>query len=234
MGKKKKKSIKIRSSRFSSNIRERYERSVSRGKEGRLGKLDKLFEDLQKYQTKKGLPSKSKLRSNKAKEDYNRLLKEIEKLGTYQKRNAERIDETAAVVAKNFDIQGKNATAAAEVFVSNALPSIPGFSTSEAVLALADSGFDADSIFKILNYLKDDINMKTPDEMKHFAEEDDLNMFITHVCNLHEKAPEIPNGDVILMAQQMVDYHLDNYETAINDYYEEQEEDEEDEEDEDY
>lgn len=234
MGKRKKKSMKIRSSRSASSIRERYERSVSKGKEGRLGKLDKLFEDLQKYQTKKGAPSKSKLRSNKAKEDYNRLLKEINDLGTKQKRQNERIDETAAVVAKNFGIEGKNASAAAEVFVSNTLPSIPGFSTSEAVLALAESGFDADSIFKILNYLKDDIDMKTPDEMKHFAEEDDLNMFITHVCNLHEKAPDIPNGDVILMAQQMVDYNLNNYDAAIDEYYEEQEEDDEDEEDEDY
>lgn len=234
MGKRKKKSMRIRSDRSASKIRERYERSVSKGKEGRLGKLDKLFEDLQKYQTKKGLPAKSKLRSNKAKEDYNRLLKEIEKLGSRQKRNAERIDETAAVVAKNFNIEGKNAAAAAEVFVSNTLPSIPGFSTSEAVLALADSGFDADSIFKILNYLKDDINMKTPDEMKHFAEEDDMNMFITHVCNIHELAPDIPNGDVILMAQQMVDYDLNDYISTIDEYYEEQEEDEEDEEDEDY
>ena len=234
MGKLKKKSMRIRSDRSASKIRERYERSVSKGKEGRLGKLDKLFEDLQKYQTKKGLPAKSKLRSNKAKEDYNRLLKEIEKLGSRQKRNAERIDETAAVVAKNFNIEGKNAAAAAEVFVSNTLPSIPGFSTSEAVLALADSGFDADSIFKILNYLKDDINMKTPDEMKHFAEEDDMNMFITHVCNIHELAPDIPNGDVILMAQQMVDYDLNDYISTIDEYYEEQEEDEEDEEDEDY
>ena len=234
MGKRKKKSMRIKSSGSAAKIRERYERSVSKGKEGRLGKLDKLFEDLQKYQTKKGLPSKSKLRSNKAKEDYNRLLKEIEKLGSRQKRNAERIDETAAVVAKNFNIEGKNAAAAAEVFVSNTLPSIPGFSTSEAVLALADSGFDADSIFKILNYLKDDINMKTPDEMKHFAEEDDMNMFITHVCNIHELAPDIPNGDVILMAQQMVDYDLNDYISTIDEYYEEQEEDEEDDEDEDY
>jgi len=234
MGKRKKKSMKIRSSRSAGKIKERYERSVSRGKEGRLGKLDKLFEDLQKYQTKKGLPSKSKLRSNKAKEDYNRLLKEIEKLGTAKKRAAERIDETAAVIAKNFNIEGKNASAAAEVFVSNTLPSIPGFSTSEAVLALADSGFDADSIYKILNYLKDDINMSTPDEMKHFAEEDDMNMFITHVCNLHDLAPDIPNGDIILMAQQMVDYDMNDYESAIDEYYEEQEEEEDEEEDEDY
>jgi hypothetical protein len=230
MGKRKKKSMKIRSSRSAGKIKERYERSVSKGKEGRLGKLDKLFEDLQKYQTKTGLPSKSKLRSNKAKEDYNRLLKEIEKLGTFKKRNTERIDETAAVVAKNFNIEGKNAAAAAEVFVSNTLPEIPGFSTSEAVLALADSGFDADSIYKILNYLKDDINMSTPDEMKHFAEEDDMNMFITHVCNLHELAPDIPNGDIILMAQQMVDYDMNDYESTIDEYYAEQEE----EEDEDY
>lgn len=231
MGRKKTRSPKIRSSRAASQIKERYERSVSRGKEGRLGKLDKLFEDLQKYQTKKGAPSKTKLRSNKAKEDYNRLLKEINELGTKQKRQNERIDETAEVIAKNFNITGKNAAAAAEAFVSNALPVIPGFNTSEAVLALAESGFDPDSIYKILNYLRDDINMRTPDEMKKFTSEDDMNMFITHVCNLHEMDPEIPNGDIMLIAQQMVDYDLDNYDTAIDEYYEENSEDDYDEDD---
>lgn len=229
MGRKKTRSPKIRSSRSAGLIKERYERSVSKGKEGRLWKLDKLFEDLQKYQTKKGLPSKSKLRSNKAKEDYNRLIKEINDLSSKAKRQSERIDETADRIAKNFNITGKNASAAAEVFVSNALPAIPGFSTSEAVLALADSGFDADSIYKILNYLNDDINMRTPDEMKHFAEEDDMNMFISHVCNLHESDPDIPNGDIILMAQQMVDYDLNDYDNMISEYYEDKEEDEDEE-----
>lgn len=234
MGKKRKRSVRILSGRSAAKIRERYESRVSRKKEGRLGVLDDLFNELSKYQTKKGAAAKSKLRSNKAREDYNRILKEIKNFGTYKQRNAERIDETAAVVAKNFNIEGKNASAAAEVFVSNTLPSIPGFSTSEAVLSLADSGFDADTIFKILNYLKDDIDMKTPDEMKHFAKEDDLDMFITHVCNLHELDPNIPNGDVILIAQQMVDIGFNNYAYAIDEYYKEQEEDEEDEEDEDY
>lgn len=223
MGRKKKRSVRVRSQRSAEKIRERYERRVSGKKEGRLGKLDDLFKELSKYQTKKGAPSKSKLRSNKAKEDYNRILKEIGDLGTAAKRQSERIDSTAEKIAKNFNIEGKNATAAAEVFVSNALPSIPGFSTSEAVLALAESGFDPDSIFKILNYLKEDSEMKTPDEMKRFASEDDMNMFVTHVCNIHELAPEIPNGDVILMAQQMVDYDLNDYESTISEYYEEEE-----------
>lgn len=219
----KRRSVKIRSGRAAGQIKERYERSVSRG-EGRLGKLDKLFEDLQKYQNKNGSLSKTKLRSNKAKEDYNRLLKEIDSLGSKKKRQIERVNETADVVAKNFNITGKNATAAAEAFVSNALPVIPGFATSEAVLALAESGFDSESIFKILNYLKDDIDMKTPDEMKHFLSEDDMNMFITNVCNLHELAPDIPNGDVILMAEQMVSYDLDDYDSMISEYYEENDE----------
>lgn len=229
----KKRSVRVRSQRSAEKIRERYERSVSGKKEGRLGKLDDLFKELSKYQTKKGAAAKSKLRSNKAKEDYNRILKEIGDLGTAAKRQSERIDETAERIAKNFNITGSNASAAAEVFVSNTLPEIPGFSTSEAVLSLSESGFDAESIFKILNYLKDDIEMRTPDEMKHLMSEDKLDMFITHACNLHETDPEIPNGDIILLAQHMTDYGLNNYNGVIEEYYDEQNEDEEDDEDDD-
>ena len=231
MGKKRKRSVRVLSGRSASKIRERYESRVSRKKEGRLGVLDDLFNELSKYQTKKGTAAKSKLRSNKSREDYNRILKEIENFGTASKRQAERIDETAERIAKNFNITGNDATAAASVFVSNALPEIPGFATSEAVLALAESGFDADSIFKILNYLKDDISMRTPDEMKKFNNEDKMSLFITHACNLHETDPEIPNGDIILLAQQMTDYNLNNYQNVIDEYHNEEDEEDEDEDD---
>lgn len=236
MGKKKRRSSRAYSYKKANKIRESYQRSVSKKKEGHLGKLEKMFEELEKYQTKKGTPDRRKLKSNKALEDYNKLVRDIESLGSRAKRDAERIDETAAVVAKNFNIEGKNAAAAAQIFVENTLPEIPGFATSEAVLSLSDSGFDVDTIYKILNYLNDDINMRTPDEMKHFKNEDDLNMFISNCCNLHELAPDIPSGDIILMAQEMVRLDFNNYEGQIEQYRKEQEqqEKEDDEEDEDY
>lgn len=218
--------VKIRSQRKVNEIKRVYESNVSKKKEYRSGTLDKLYEDLSKYQTKKGDPAKSKLRSNKARIEYNRILDEIAALGSAPKRKALAIEGTSNKLAKAFNLTGAGAQTAASVFVNNTLPVIPGVNTSDMVLSLADSGFSEDAIYRTLNYLKDDINMKTPDEMKKFAEEDDINMFITHVCNLHETDPEIPETDVILLAEQMVNYDLDDYDNTIAEYYEDQEEEE--------
>ena len=231
MGKKRKSSGRILSQRGALQIKERYERSVSKKKEGRLGTLENLFKDLEKYQTKSGNVDRRKLRSDKAKEDYNRLVREIQSLGTVKKRKAQKVTETKDVIQNNFRITGSQAGVAAQIFVENILPEIPGFATSEAVMSLSESGFDVDTIYKILNYMADDINLRTPDEMKKFRKEDDLDMFITHCCNLHELAPDIPSGDIILLAQHMTDLGFNNYEATIEEYNKEQENDEEDEED---
>lgn len=217
------KSVKIRSDNAVKKISERYRRSVEAGKEKASKDLDKLLDELNKYYGKKGNVLKHKVRSGKAKSRYNELLKEISKFSSKAKRAAKTKEqqkaETADKVANYFGMTGNHAKEAADIFVNYTLPVIPGFSSSEAVLALADAGFDSSTINNILQYLNNEVNFRTPDEMKKFQTEDDLNMFISHISNLYELDKDIPMEDLIKLSEQMVNYDLNDYEDVIEEYY---------------
>lgn len=217
------KSVKIRSDNTVKKISERYKRSVESGKEKASKDLDKLLDELSKYYGKKGNVLKHKVRSKKARSRYNELLKEISKFSSKAKRAAktkeQQTTETADKVANYFGMTGEHAKEAADIFVNYTLPVIPGFSTSEAVLALADAGFDSSTINNILQYLNNEVNFRTPDEMKKFQTEDDLNMFISHISNLYELDKDVPMEDLIKLSEQMVNYDLNDYEEVLEEYY---------------
>lgn len=223
--KRKTKSVKIRSDNAVKKISERYRRSVEAGKEKASKDLDKLLSELNKYYGKRGNVLKSKVRSGKARSRYNELLKEISKYSSKAKRASKTKEqqktETAEKVASYFGMAGAHAKEAADIFVNYTLPVIPGFSTSEAVLALADAGFDSSTINNILQYINNEVNFRTPDEMKKFQTEDDLNMFISHISNLYELDNDIPMEDLIKLSEQMVNYDLNDYEDVIDNYYKE-------------
>lgn len=231
------KSVKIRSDNAVKKISERYRRSVEAGKEKASKDLDKLLDELSKYYGKRGNVLKHKVRSKKARSRYNELLKEISKFSSKAKRAAktkeQQTSETADKVANYFGMTGEHAKEAADIFVNFTMPVIPGFSTSEAVLALADAGFDSSTINNILQYLNNEVNFRTPDEMKKFQTEDDLNMFISHISNLYELDKDIPMEDLIKLSEQMVNYDLNDYEDVIEEYYRDDSDlwDEEDDED---
>ena len=217
------KSVKIRSDNAVKKISEHYRRSVEAGKEKASKDLDKLLDELSKYYGKRGNVLKHKVRSKKARSRYNELLKEISKFSSKAKRAAktkeQQTSETADKVANYFGMTGEHAKEAADIFVNYTLPVIPGFSTSEAVLALADAGFDSSTINNILQYLHNEVNFRTPDEMNKFQTEDDLNMFISHISNLYELDKDIPMEDLIKLSEQMVNYDLNDYEEVIEGYY---------------
>lgn len=217
------KSVKIRSDNAVKKISERYKRSVEAGKEKASKDLDKLLDELSKYYGKKGNVLKHKVRSKKARSRYNELLKEISKFSSKAKRAAKTKEqqqaETADKVANYFGMTGEHAKEAADIFVNYTMPVIPGFSTSEAVLALADAGFDSSTINNILQYLNNEVNFRTPDEMKKFQTEDDLNMFISHISNLYELDKDVPMEDLIKLSEQMVNYDLNDYEEVLEEYY---------------
>ena len=232
------KPVKIRSDKTVKKITERYKRSVESGKEKASKDLDKLLDELSRYYGKKGNVLKHKVRSKKARSRYNELLKEISKYSSKAKRSAktkeQQTSETADKVSNYFGMTGEHAKEAADIFVNYTMPMIPGFSTSEAVLALADAGFDSSSINNILQYLNNEVNFRTPDEMKKFQTEDDLNMFISHISNLYELDKDIPMEDLIKLSEQMVNYDLNDYEDVLQEYYTEDNslwDDEEDDED---
>lgn len=235
--KRKTKQTKIRSDNKIQKISERYRRSVEKGKEKASKDLDKLLSDLNQYYGKRGMLLKSKIKSEKQRKKYNDLLKEIEKYSSKAKREAVKtetqISETASKLSNYFGMTGEHAAAAADIFVNRTMPiAARGYKPSQVVLTLADSGFDADAIENILNYIERDLEFNTPDEMKAFREEDDIYMFVSHMANLKELDPEIPVEDIIKLADQMTRYDLDDYDNVIEDYRKESDiwDDEEDEE----
>ena len=215
--------VKIRSDKTIKKISERYKRSVESGKEKASKDLDKLLKDLSEFYGKRGGLLKSKTRSNKQKNRYNELLKEIEKLSSKGKRAAKTKEqqtvETGEKLANALGMSGKHAAEAADIFVNYTMPVIPGFSTSEAVLAMADAGLDSNSIKNILDYLNKEVNYRTPDEMQIFTTEDDLNMFVSHLTNLYEFDSSIPMQDLIKLSEQMTQYDLNDYDSVIEDYH---------------
>lgn len=238
---KKIKQVKINTDKTVKKITEKYKGNVEKGVEKASKDLDKLLDELDKYYGKRGNVLKSKIRSNKSRKRYNELLKEINQTyGSKKKRTAKTKEvqtaETSDKIANYFGMTGAHAKEAADIFVNYTLPMIPGFSVSEAVLALADSGMDAMSIKYIMIYLDKEVNYRTPDEMKVYRTEDDLSMFVSHLSNLFELDKDIPIADLIKMSEQMVLYDLDNYDEIIKEYYEDTEsfwnKDEEDDEDE--
>lgn len=235
--KRKTKQTKIRSDNKIQKISERYRRSVEKGKEKASKDLDKLLSDLNQYYGKRGKLLKSKVKSEKQRKKYNELLKEIEKYSSKAKREAVKtetqISETASKLTNYFGMTGEHAAAAADIFVNRTMPiAARGYKPSQVVLTLADSGFDADAIENILNYIERDLEFNTPDEMKAFREEDDIYMFVSHMANLKELDPEIAVEDIIKLADQMTRYDLDDYDNVIEDYRKESDiwDDEEDEE----
>ena len=217
------KSVKIRSDNAVKKISERYKRSVKAGKEKASKDLDKLLDELSKYYGKKGNVLKHKVRSKKARSRYNELLKEISKFSSKAKRAAktkeQQTKETADKFSSHFGMSGEHAKEAADIFVNYTMPIIPGFSTSEAVLALAEAGFDSSTINNILQYLNNEVNFRTPDEMKKFQTEDDVNMFISHISNLYELDKDVPMEDLIKLSEQMVVYDLNDYENVLKEYH---------------
>lgn len=237
--KRKTKQTKIRSDNKIKKISERYRRSVEKGKEKASKDLDKLLKDLDKFYGKRGKLLKGKVKSEKQRKKYNELLKEIEKYSSRAKRTAKtaetQVSETASKLSNYFGMTGEHAKAAADIFVNRTMPiAARGYKPSQVVLTLADSGFDADAIENILNYIERDLEFNTPDEMRGFREEDDIYMFVSHMANLKELDPEIPVEDIIKLADQMVRYDLDDYDNIIEEYkkendiwYDEEEDEEE-------
>lgn len=226
--------VRIRSGNKAKKISESYRKKVEAGKEKASKELDKLLSELDKFLGKKGQVLKSKTRSNKARQNYNKLLEDIEKANKDISRKKKQTKGTAKKVKEYFGMKGKHAKAAAEIFVNYTMPiAAKGWRPSEVVLALAESGFDSDSIGKVLDYIERDIEFSTPDEMRKFREVDDIYMFVSHMANLKELSPKIPTDDIILLAAQMTRSGFDNYDEIIKEYWEEVQKASEDEEDED-
>ena len=221
---KKNPSLKIKSDKNVKKIQQRYAAGVEKGKEKALKDLDKLFEDLGSYYGKRGKPLKSKLRSNKAKAAYNEILKQIEALGSAPKRAAKakevQVEEATQQLSDYFGMTGEHAKAAAEIFVNNTMPAvIKAYNPSDIVLTLADAGFNSETILDILKYIDREIEFSTPDEMKKFRSEDDIYMFVSHIASIYELDNTIPVEDIIKLSEQMLMYDLNDYDSVIEQYH---------------
>lgn len=208
-----------------------YLKNLQKGTEKHYSEADNAIDVISKYLNKDGSISKTKTRSRKAKEALNAAVSAYNELsGSKSKRQTNRYNQTVKETADKIQKQnffhkgggafgGLKSETAARVFMNYTLPKFKEAKTSEMVLALVDSGYSEGDIYDILSYLDKEINMSTPDDLSAFTSEDDITVFIDHMVNLHDMNPDIPTDDVIMMAEQMTNYDLDDYENIINDWY---------------
>lgn len=209
-----------------------YLKNLARETEKNYSEADKAIDTIQKYLNKDGTISKTKTRSKKAKQALNAAANTYNDLaGSKAKRQQNRYNQTVKDTADKIQKQnffhkgggsfgGLKSETAARIFMNNTMPKFKEAKTSEMVLALIDSGYSEGDIYDILNYLDKEINMSTPDELSAFTSEDDVTVFIDHMVNIHDMNPDIPTDDVIMMAEQMVNYGLDDYDSVIEEWYE--------------
>lgn len=215
-------------------IADKYQSNLSAGKEEAIDMLDDLISELGKYQRKDGQIS-GRFTSAKSQARIKELISDIRAYDTAKKRKSivtENKAQTAAdKLEKALGMSGKGAYAAAKTFMNYTAPVLPSTVWSEAILTLAESGFDEGSIKNILDFVQNQIDNNIPDEMKAFSTDDDISEFISNLANINELDSSIPLQDAIDLADQMTRFGFDNTEEIIEEYWEDQTGDDDDEED---
>lgn len=225
--------IKIKKSAADKALRsaKTYEKNVQKGTEKKYSEADKALDDIKKFLNKNGTISKTKTKSKKAKAAFNEAVAKYNSIAASKKlRQKNLYERNVSGAAESLKKQGhfsgagseEKARRAAEIFQRKTKPAFKQFSWSEAVLILTDSGFDEAGIDDIMDYLSSQLNFDTPDEMQVFRSDDDITVFLDHVANLRSEAEdmgcEYSTSEYILMANRMLEYGFDDYESTLEDW----------------
>lgn len=211
----------MRGEKTALKIAEKYRSNVEKGVESSVKELDKLLNQLSKYQNKSGTISKSKTRSKKAQKAVRDLLKEINQYKTAKARQQtnKAIAEASETLQKALGLSGAAGKAAAETFMKYTKGVIRVIRESEVILALAQADFDADSIMNIMEYIQSQLEASVPDEMRKFVSEDDVSLFISNLENLNYLYPDLSTEEKINIADMMQQYGFDNVDDAVERYF---------------
>lgn len=178
MAKKKTYKVKPLSSERALRNFETYQHNREIGKEAKSRTLEKGYEELSKFLTKKGTPKKSALRSQKQIRNYNKIVRKLTTgpYATYAKRERIRKRATATAIKKGTykRNKGKATRNAFALDIYHVLLDEGLFKSDQLINVVQDYKIDDKILEDILTKMYERHIFDTPEEAKKYIEKDDF------------------------------------------------------------
>lgn len=157
---------------------ETYQRNRETGKEAKSRTLEKGYEELSKFLTKKGTPKKSTLRSQKQIRAYNKVVRKLTTgtYATYSKRERIRKKATATAIEKGTykKSKSKKVHKAFALDIYHILLDEGLFKSDQLINAVQDYKIDEKILEDILTKMYERHIFDTPEEAKKYIDKDDF------------------------------------------------------------
>jgi len=186
-----------------------YEKNVAKGSESHRKSADAAIDTIKQFLNKDGTISKSKTRSAKAKSALNEAVASyLETNRTKKTRQTAAAAEKQQAISDTLKKRGhlsdeEKARQAAEALARNTKDRLKKYGGSPVIVGLSETGYNADDIDDILNYIDAQIENDIPDELAQFHDEDDVSVFISYTQNLRNYDPTMSGADAVLLAEYM-------------------------------
>lgn len=168
-----------------------YQHNRETGKESKSRTLEKGYEELSKFLTKKGTMKKTALRSQKQIRAYNKVVRKLTTgtYATYSKRERIRKKSTATAIEKGTYKKSKSRRVrkAFALDIYHILLDEGLFSSEQMINIAQDFKIDDKILEDILTKMYDRHTFDTPEEAKHYIEKDDFYTQADSILNLMTK-----------------------------------------------
>ena len=170
---------------------ETYRHNRETGKEAKSRTVEKSYEELSKFLTKKGTPKKSALRSQKQIRAYNKIVRKLTTgtYATYSKRERIRKKATATAIQKGTykKSKSKRVRKAFALDIYHVLLDEGFFSSDQLINVAQDYKIDDKILEDILTKMYDRYTFDMPEEAKHYIDKDDFYTQADSILNLMTK-----------------------------------------------
>ena len=170
---------------------ETYQHNRETGKEAKSRTVEKGYEELSKFLTKKGTPKKSALRSQKQIRAYNKIVRKLTSgtYATYSKRERIRKKATATAIEKGTykKSKSKRVRNAFALDIYHILLDEGLFSSDQLINVAQDFKIDDKILEDILTKMYERATFDTPEEAKHYIDKDDFYTQADSILNLMTK-----------------------------------------------
>ena len=157
---------------------ETYQHNRETGKEAKSRTVEKGYEELSKFLTKKGTPKKSALRSQKQIRAYNKIVRKLTTgtYATFSKRERIRKKATATAIQKGTykRSKGKAVRNAFAIDIYHVLLDAGLFNSEQIINVAQDYKIDDKTLEKVLTKMYERTIFDTPEEAEKYVEMDDF------------------------------------------------------------
>ena len=168
-----------------------YQHNRETGKEAKSRTVEKGYEELSKFLTRKGTLKKSALRSQKQIRAYNKAVRKLTTgaYATYSKRERIRKKATATAIEKGTykKSKSKRVRKAFALDIYHILLDEGLFSSDQLINVAQDYKIDDKILEDILTKMYDRYTFDTPEDAKHYIDKDDFYTQADSILNLMTK-----------------------------------------------